>query len=136
MKEPPAILETALYCRDLEAARQFYGEVLGLQIIVEVEGRHVFFRLRDSVLLIFNPEATAKPPSPGALAVPPHGADGPGHACLRADPAEMLYWRGRLEDAGIAIEAEIEWPNGARSFYFRDPAGNSLEIGEPKLWNL
>ena len=27
-----------------------------------------------------------------------------------------------------------DWPNGARSLYFRDPAGNSVEIAEPRLW--
>ena len=43
---------------------------------------------------------------------------------------------GRLEEAGVAIEADFRWPNGARSIYFRDPAGNSLEIAEPKLWGL
>ena len=26
------------------------------------------------------------------------------------------------------------WPNGARSIYVRDPAGNSLEFAEPALW--
>ncbi len=42
----------------------------------------------------------------------------------------------RLEAEGVAIEADFRWPNGARSLYFRDPAGNSLECAEAKLWNL
>jgi catechol 2,3-dioxygenase-like lactoylglutathione lyase family enzyme len=29
---------------------------------------------------------------------------------------------------------EFDWPNGAHSMYFRDPAGNSLEIAERALW--
>jgi catechol 2,3-dioxygenase-like lactoylglutathione lyase family enzyme len=34
------------------------------------------------------------------------------------------------------IEAEVEWPKGGRSIYFRDPSGNSLEFAESKIWNL
>jgi catechol 2,3-dioxygenase-like lactoylglutathione lyase family enzyme len=48
----------------------------------------------------------------------------------------MTEWRRQLEDRGVEIEADFRWPNGARSVYFRDPDGNSLEIAEPKLWGL
>ena len=88
------------------------------------------------MLLVFNAEATASPPAPGALPVPPHGAQGPGHLCFRASGAEIEAWRARLSAAGIAIEADFEWPAGGRSIYFRDPAGNCLEFAEPKIWGL
>ena len=41
-----------------------------------------------------------------------------------------------LEGAGIAIEADFEWPGGGRSLYVRDPAGNSVEFAEPRIWKL
>ena len=128
------ILEAALYARDLDAAEEFYGGLLGLEKLIRVGARHVFFRLGSGVLLIFNPDETQKPPSNPQLPVPPHGARGPGHVCLAADGAELPQWRGHLERNGIAIEADFAWPNGARSIYFRDPADNSVEIAEPKLW--
>ena len=131
----PAILETALYSEDLDAAKRFYTEKLGLEVIVEVPGRHVFFRLENSVLLIFNPAATVAPSS-GKLAVPVHGATGEGHACFSTAPLGYEHWLDKISGKGIKIEQEITWPNGARSFYFRDPAGNSLEFGEPKLWEM
>lgn len=131
----PAILETALYCGDLDAARHFYAKKLGLEVIVEVPGRHVFFRLENSVLLIFNPAATVEPSS-ARLAVPVHGATGAGHACFSTEPLGYEHWLNELRGEGIEIEQEVVWPNGARSFYFRDVAGNSLEFGEPKLWEL
>jgi len=31
---------------------------------------------------------------------------------------------------------DFEWPQGGRSIYFRDPAGNSLEFAEPRIWRL
>ncbi len=130
------ILETALYAADLRAAADFYGRVLGLAEITHVEGRHIFFRCGQGVLLIFNPDATELPPHNPAMPVPPHGARGAGHACFRVAAEEMDAMRARLEAEGVTIEADFRWPNGARSLYFRDPAGNSLECAEAKLWNL
>ena len=133
---PRGILETVLYAVDLDAADAFYGDVLGLARVAREGSRHVFFRCGDQVLLIFNPVETAKPPSAEALPVPPHGADGPGHVCFRATPDEIALWRRRLADAGIAIESDFEWPQGGHSIYFRDPAGNSVEFAEPRIWGL
>lgn len=130
-----AILETALYAQDLEAAEAFYAGTLGLEILVKVPGRHVFFRIGQGVLLVFNPQATAEPARNPALPVPPHGATGPGHLCFAVSREEIARWRDRLTGAGIPIEAEFDWPNGARSLYFRDSAGNSLELAEPRLWD-
>ncbi|HZG29542.1 MAG TPA: VOC family protein [Ensifer sp.] len=130
------ILETALYAADLKAAADFYRRILGLEEITHVEGRHIFFRCGAGVLLIFNPDATELPPHNPSMPVPPHGARGRGHACFRVAGEEMDGLRAGLEAAGIAIEADFRWPNGARSLYFRDPAGNSLECAEAKLWNL
>ena len=134
---PSAILETALYARDLDAAESFYGGVLALEKISRVGDRHVFFKCGNSVLLVFNPDETVKPPAPDAkLPVPPHGATGDGHVCFRASEAEIDDWKGRLKTAGIAIEAEFEWPQGGRSIYLRDPAGNSVEFANPSIWGL
>lgn len=134
--DAPAILETALYASDLDAAEAFYGGLMGLERIARVADRHVFYRLAGSILLIFNPGETGKPPSNPALPVPPHGARGPGHACFAAGAAELDRWADRFRAAGIAIEADFRWPNGARSIYLRDPAGNSLEFAEARLWGL
>lgn len=134
--KPASILETVLYAADLDAAEAFYAGVLGLERIARAGSRHVFFRCGGQVLLIFNPAETVRPPSAGALPVPPHGATGAGHLCFAAAAGEIERWRSRLAEAGIAIEADFEWPGGGRSIYFRDPAGNSLEFAEPRIWGL
>ena len=131
------ILEAALYVDDLDEAERFYANVLGLERIVRVEGRHVFFRCGEMVLLLFNAQATQTPPADDApLPVPHHGAKGPGHLCFSASAEEIARWKAHLEDLNISIEADFEWPNGGRSIYFRDPAGNSLEFAEPRIWGL
>lgn len=130
------ILETALYTDDLDAAEAFYGGVLGLEKVLRAGNRHLFFRCGDMILLIFDPKETVKPPSSDALPVPPHGATGPGHLCFRMRAEAIDRMVEKLNKAGIVIESDFRWPNGVRSIYFRDPAGNSLECAEPMLWNL
>lgn len=134
---PSAILESALYVTDLDAADAFYREVLGLEVIAKAEGRHIFFRCGKGVLLLFNAEATRQPPPPDAkLPVPPHGTVGQGHLCFAATADGIVQWKAHLEARNIEIEADFEWPNGGRSIYFRDPSGNSLEFAEPRIWGM
>ncbi len=131
------VLETCLYARDLDAARAFYSDVLGLVVHTESAGRHVFFRLARAMLLVFNPESTAaKPLIVEGAAVPLHGAHGAGHVAFAVADDEIAGWRERLTQRGVAIESEIVWPGGGRSIYFRDPAGNSVELATPRLWGI
>lgn len=134
--EIAGVLEAALYAPDLDAADDFYGTVLGLERIARQGDRHIFFRCGQSVVLVFNADETVKPTPPGALPVPPHGATGAGHLCFRVSGDRLDDMVTKLTAAGVTIEADFRWPTGARSIYFRDPAGNSLECAEPKLWNL
>jgi catechol 2,3-dioxygenase-like lactoylglutathione lyase family enzyme len=133
---PLGILETVLYAPDLVAIEEFYSRVLGLPPFAAVPGRHIFYRYGPQMLLIFNPSETRIPPSPAALPVPPHGADGEGHVCFRATAEDIAAWRTRLKALGVAIEADFAWPSGGRSIYFRDPAGNCLEFAEPRIWGI
>jgi catechol 2,3-dioxygenase-like lactoylglutathione lyase family enzyme len=126
------ILETCLYVDDLDAAERFYTDVLGLERFARAEGRHVFFRSGESVFLLFNPAATLQPSGE----VPTHGARGPGHVAFAMAQADIPAWREQLGRSGVAIEAEITWPTGGRSLYFRDPSGNSIELTTPLTWEL
>ncbi|MBT9372145.1 VOC family protein [Rhizobium sp. CSW-27] len=129
------VLETALYADDLDKAEAFYGGVLGLEIIRRGGNRHIFYRCGSGVLLIFNPDETEKPIENDPFPVPPHGARGPGHACFVVSRDDVDAFAAKLSASGIAIEQQVTWRSGTRSIYFRDPAGNSLEIAPRNLWN-
>ena len=69
-----AIIETAIYVVDFDATERFYRDIFDLRVIAKVPGRHVFFQVgTSSVLLAFIAEATLK-----AGEKTPHGAKGPG----------------------------------------------------------
>jgi catechol 2,3-dioxygenase-like lactoylglutathione lyase family enzyme len=125
------VVETAIYADDLDAARAFYRDILGLEVIADEPGRHVFFRAGDRVLLAFRPGSTLK----GDI-LPAHGATGPGHFALGIRREALDHWRQRLTAHGIAIEQEADWPRGGHSVYFRDPAGNVAELITPGIWGL
>lgn len=129
--QPPQItdiLETVLYVEEIDRAERFYRDVLGLRQIGKEPGRHVFFRVGSGVLLLFHAEGTRRRGS-----VPSHGAEGQIHVCFTTPSADYEGWKTQLQEHGVAIEQEVAWPRG-RSFYFRDPDGNLLELANADIW--
>lgn len=119
--------EVGVYVKDLDRAEEWYTRILDLE--VTLQGPNYRFlkpgpdrHLRQRVIL-FDPERTENQSSP-----PPHGARGPTHFALGALRSDLPLFRKRLQEEGVDIEEEITWPSGAESIYFRDPAGNSVEI--------
>lgn len=123
------VLETCLYVDDLDAAEHFYREVLGLELASKVEGRHIFFTLGQSMLLLFNPDASSRGED-----LPGHGTRGPGHCCFKLSKGAYEGWKDRLRRHGVTILAEQDWPRGGKSCYFHDPDGNVLELAPARIW--
>ncbi len=128
------IIETAIYCDNVEEMFDFYQSVFDFEVIQKSLPRAVFLKAGESILIIFNRSLTSQE----GQFVPPHGVTGAQHFAFEAPDEEYDNWKKLFIEKGIPIEKEITWPernNSARSFYFRDPAGNNVEIAEKKLWN-
>ena len=126
------ILETCLYVDDLDEAERFYGEILGLEFVSRQNDRHVFWKCGNRMLLLFDPTRGAgvrvgDAPSrlPGNRA---RGVCGPRQRDCGMDVASENARRDHRTYRGMAT--------GWASVYFRDPAGNSLELASPKIWGL
>lgn len=124
------IKETCIYSTDLEASKFFYHDQLGLEIISYVLGRHIFFRVGYSVLLVFNPNDAQQKTSP-----PAHHGQGKLHFAFEVSPEDYLGWKDKVKRLDIEIIDEVTWQSGQESFYFNDPDGHVLEIIPEGVWD-
>lgn len=127
------IIETAIYCDDVPEMLEFYEKIFGFEVLGKFLPRLVFLKCGESLLAIFNRSMTSEA---GQLA-PHHGVTGAQHFAFEIDDNEYEDWKKHLIENGVEIEKEVTWPNrtnGAKSIFFRDPAGNNVEILQKKLW--
>jgi len=125
------VYETVLYGRPVQELARFYRETLGLRQVAELGDSGVAIRLPDGgMLLLFDPELESRPDRSPPL----HGATGPGHVAFSVAPGELDGWAATLEDEGVGLEDDVSWDRGGRSIYFRDPAGNSVELVDGEPW--
>ena len=129
------IVETSIYSSHLEKMKEFYVDKIGLELVSEQKGRHVFLKTDKNMLLIFNHGVTAaeKETSHGAL-TPPSMV----HVAFEIESDEYEEARDLLEKNNIQIEKEMAWKNDikSRSIYFRDPAGNLVEFITRYYWRV
>ncbi len=129
-----AVLETALYVDDLDRARAFYADVLGLAPLQADDRMSAYDVGGRSVLLLFRRGAAHETIRLPGGTIPPHDGSGPLHIAFAVARDALADWQARLAAAGIAIEGRTDWPRGGVSLYFRDPDGHLLELATPGLW--
>ena len=124
--------------------KNFYINTLGLEFVSEEEDRHVFLKAGQSMLLIFNPDKTLAATGVGngsgnATQLPVHGAFAPPsiiHFALEIEKQNYDKAKHALNEKNIKIEKEVTWDKGTNSMYFRDPAGNLVEIITHGSWPI
>ena len=127
------VVETCIYSSDLESMKRFYVGILGLSLVQEEKNKLVFLQVGKSMLLIFNPART----STDNDRLPTHGAQTPPasiHFAMEIKENDYQSWKELLMKNDIALEKEVDWKGRSRSLYFRDPAGNLVELITPGEW--
>ncbi|MBT3532937.1 MAG: biphenyl-2,3-diol 1,2-dioxygenase [Rhodospirillaceae bacterium] len=111
-----------LKMRDLEKAKGFYRDILGLKITEEREGFGVFFRFHEyhHDIAVFKVDDDAGSPEQNQV--------GLSHLALVADSLETVkaMYR-RLKEHNVPIVRTVDH-GVTKSVYFKDPEGNELEI--------
>jgi catechol 2,3-dioxygenase-like lactoylglutathione lyase family enzyme len=128
------VLETALYCDDLQRTAAFYQRLLSTAPMLSSERLVAFDAGAATVLLLFQKGESIKPVQIAGGLVPAHDGSGPVHFAFAIDSAHVSGWEARLSELGIAIESRVTWEGGGRSIYFRDPDGRSVELATPGTW--
>ena len=108
--------------RDLDVAKAFYRDVLGMKVTDEREGFGVFFRFEDyhHDIAVFKVDEDAEAPQKNQV--------GLAHIALVADSFDTVKaMYQRLKDHDVEIVRTVD--HGiTQSVYFKDPEGNELEI--------
>src|SRR5262249_19165154 len=98
------IVETALYCDDLERAKSFYRDVLGLRVLSEGPRLAAIDAGQSTMLLLFRRRSTADGVNfPGGY-IPPHDGDGPVHIAFAVSADALDEWEERLATHGIEVD--------------------------------
>jgi len=131
----------AWHCRDAEETRHFYEDILGLPLVHTIELDHVpstgefapyfhlFFRMADGSCIAFFDLADDKGYTPH-----PDNPRWVNHFAMEvATYDDLLAAKERLEEAGVALIGPTDH-GFIRSIYFRDPAGNSVEVMDADIW--
>ena len=112
----------AFRVRDIEAARRWYSDVLGMEVEDEFPGQALFVRFGPYYhhdLAIFQADKDADLPAQNAV--------GLAHIALLVDSLEgVRQWYHHLQANGVEVRGSDH--GVTRSIYFTDPDGNPFEI--------
>ncbi|HLF72168.1 MAG TPA: VOC family protein [Dehalococcoidia bacterium] len=116
------VRHAAIRVRDLEAAKTWYRDVLGMTVEDEFAGRGIFVRFGPYYhhdLAIFQADAAAPAPAPNSVGLM--------HIALLVDSLRgVREWYHHLKAKGVEVRGSDH--GVTRSIYFTDPDGNPFEI--------
>ena len=121
----------ALGVRDLDAMKRFYVDLLGFEVEWEPDADNVYLSSGvDNLALHRSATLTTGRSTPPTAAEPAvHGGTLDHFGLIVRSPADVDAWAAFLESRGVTMGAQPRTHrDGARSCYFRDPDGNSIQI--------
>jgi catechol 2,3-dioxygenase-like lactoylglutathione lyase family enzyme len=114
----------ALNVRDMGAMKRFYVDLLGFAIEWEPDPDNVYLSSGLDNLAFHRAS-----PAQAAAGPPPPGSPLDHLGLIVRTPEDVDRWAAFLEHEGVTIGAAPRTHrDGARSCYFRDPDGNSIQI--------
>ena len=123
---PGGIAAITLFVDDLGAARTFYGEVYGLEVVYEDEDSAVF-RFGETLINLLRETAAPELVEPAAVAPAEGGVRF--QFTLAVDDVDRMC--EELARRGVVIlNGPMDRPWGIRTASFRDPGGHVWEMAQ------
>ncbi|MCH9031041.1 MAG: VOC family protein [candidate division Zixibacteria bacterium] len=122
------VLETSLYVNDLKKSVEFYQQLFGFKNLGSGKRMAALRICENQVLLLFKRGGSVKPTNTSFGTIPPTDGEGNLHLTFAVYKSEFIDWDSLLRKMNISIESSLEWPEGGRSIYFRDPDEHLLEL--------
>jgi glyoxylase I family protein len=114
MIQASGIDHIVLHCKDVERAKKFYTEVLGMSVYRE-DGGHVFMHAGGQGVALFK----------SAGDVPLGAGTDLNHLALNVADGTYETLKAELERHGVAVGGR---PGEDHCIYFRDPDGHRLQL--------
>ena len=115
----------ALGVRQLEAMKRFYVDLLGFDVEWEPDADNVYLSSGIDNLALHRSTREGSPSTTSTT----EGSRLDHFGLIVRSPADVDAWAAFLESRGVTIDAQPRTHrDGARSCYFKDPDGNSIQI--------
>ena len=130
------LLEAALYVEDLQRSKQFYQTIFDFETLYSNAGCCAMSVGGQQALLLFEKGASIQPIVTSGGIIPPSEGSGSLHLAFSISAADVESWEKKLIENGVEIESKVEWKQGGRSLYFRDPDHHLIELVTPGCWSI
>ncbi len=128
------MLEFGLYVKDVSRAADFYHHLFGFRVLISKERMAALDVEGKQILLLFKQGGSREPVNmPGGM-LPGHDGAGTSHVAFAIQESDVGRWEEWLREQDVEVESEVQWEEGGRSLYFRDPDGHLLELASPGVW--
>src|SRR5262245_24441461 len=121
---PKGVAAITLFVEDLDAARRFYRDVFGVEVLVE-DDNSTAFRFGNTIVNLLNASAADELVAPAEVGGPASGA----RLVFTIDVDDVDAMCSELAARGVQLlNGPIDRPWGIRTASFMDPGGHIWEI--------
>lgn len=123
-----AVTEIAFWVKDVEAAAQWYRDILGFEIEDALPGQNVFLRTGELYVVLFNPENPGTQLANDYLARVGQPRGAVYHVAFAVDAGELDTHARSIASKGVDIAGPKQFESGRRSYFLEDLDGHYIEL--------
>ena len=122
------LLELVLEVNDLDRSLALYRDTFGLPVVERWSDPRpaVWLSIGRNEVLGLWPAASGGE----GIAVAASRGGAHVHFAIYIEPGSLQHWQARLKEASLQVEGPIDFGEGKRSLFLKDPDGNVVELAD------